>query len=380
MRRSHHHLLLLLCAGEDREETAPRGGAGGGGGLPCPGRGPASHKQALGAQDTRVQFQIKARHVRVAAPCQAQMANDVPDLQAQGGHRASSAVALGLLCPPTPSAHQASSRLLLLGAPDSAASPLALHPRRTCLPSEGEGERGSGEGCPHPTVASAEEPSLPPGPGHSPPGRRPCWPFRHPQTVWGRAPSPSVQGQARPSPICQPPRPCPISLPVPRQSLRSGPALAPQPPAPPRAPASAPAAAWPLPSWPECSRCSCRSHPNTRSFEQPFFFPFCRDFMAGAAGLWPSLRPLSPSPYQCPMGSQAGLRAWPGPRVEGALEVGSGSCLWSPGHTEVAVEEEAARTLARSCVSWPELALALLAPLSPGGGQEAVQLLKPASC
>lgn len=242
MRRSHHHLLLLLCAGEDREETAPRGGAGGGGGLPCPGRGPASHKQAPGAQDTRVQFQIKARHVRVAAPCQAQMANDVPDLQAQGGHRASSAVALGLLCPPTPSAHQASSRLSLPGAPDSAASPLALHPRRTCLPSEGEGERGSGEGCPHPTVASAEEPSPPPGPGHSPPGRRPCRPFRHPQTFWGRAPSPSVQGQAHPSPICQPP-----------------PALSHQPPRPqavaqerpcPRSPAASPTTSP--------RQCSCR--------------------------------------------------------------------------------------------------------------------------
>lgn len=46
--------------------------------------------------------------------------------------------------------------------------------------------------------------------------------------------------------------------------------------------------------------------------------------------------------------------------------MGSSSCLWGPGHTEVAVEEEAARTPARSCVSWRRLALALLALLSPG--------------
>lgn len=68
-----------------------------------------------------------------------------------------------------------------------------------------------------------------------------------------------------------------------------------------------------LPSWPACCRCSCRSHPNTRSFELPFFFPFCRDFMAGAPGLWPShLCPPRPLPYQSPMGSHTSLWAGPG--------------------------------------------------------------------
>lgn len=79
-----------------------------------------------------------------------------------------------------------------------------------------------------------------------------------------------------------------------------------------------------LPSWPECCRCSCKSHPNTRSFELPFFFPFCRDFMAGAPGPWPShLGPPRPLPYQSPMGSQASLWAWPGPRGAG-LRTGGG--------------------------------------------------------
>lgn len=43
-----------------------------------------------------------------------------------------------------------------------------------------------------------------------------------------------------------------------------------------------------LPSWPECCRWSCRSHPNTRSFELPFFLPFCRDFMVGAQASGPA--------------------------------------------------------------------------------------------
>lgn len=49
-----------------------------------------------------------------------------------------------------------------------------------------------------------------------------------------------------------------------------------------------PAARGPLPSWPECWRCSWRPHPNTRSFGLPFFFPLCRAFMAEPQGSGPA--------------------------------------------------------------------------------------------
>lgn len=92
-----------------------------------------------------------------------------------------------------------------------------------------------------------------------------------------------------------------------------------------------------LPSWPECCRCSWRSHPNTLSFELPFFFPFCRDFMAVAPGPRPSH--LCPS-VSWDLGSTgppwdprpaSGLGLAPGgqgskPGVEGGLAMGSGSC------------------------------------------------------
>lgn len=181
------------------------------------------------------------------------------------------------------------------GRPAPAASPLALHLLRPCLSSEREDEQ---EGCPHPdpclwplqrsqshhlalgTLLLAGDPV---GPSAS---LRPSGALLH---------SLSVQTQEHPSPLLPAiPGPCPRQPPVPRQSLGSGPASAVQPPSLPRAPADASATAWPglaLPSWPECSRCSCRSHPNTRSFELPFFFPFCRDFMAGAAGSGPASDP-----------------------------------------------------------------------------------------
>lgn len=112
----------------------------------------------------------------------------------------------------------------------------------------------------------------------------------------------------------------------------------------------------PLPSWPECCRCSCKSHPNTRSLEQPFFFPFCRDFMARAPGIWPlHLCPPKPLTYQSPMESQSVVGFGPAPEGQGSkLEVegglGNGQQhlpLGAPwGHTEVDMEEEATRTRA----------------------------------
>lgn len=93
-----------------------------------------------------------------------------------------------------------------------------------------------------------------------------------------------------------------------------------------------------LPSCPECCRCSCKSHPNTRSLEQPFFFTFCRDFMARAPRIWPhhfcSPRPLT---YQSPMESQSVVGFGPALEgqgskleVEGGLGNGSSTCLWGP--------------------------------------------------
>lgn len=77
---------------------------------------------------------------------------------------------------------------------------------------------------------------------------------------------------------------------------------------------------------------------------------------------WKRSIPSQPMGLAWPQGGRAPNWGW---RV--AWATGSSSCLWGPGHTEVAVEEEAARTLARSCVSWHS-------PFSPhsalGGGRK----------
>lgn len=239
-------------------------------------------------------FKSQRDMLRVATPRQAQMANTVPDLQAQGGRWASSAVPTPPSVPPPRHLHtrpQAASYsracpfLQLLPWPFihfEPASPLSGKSRVT----------GSGEGCPHPTsslVASAEEPE----------------PATRPQALSSRRETPSAL-----PPPSDPLGPCSCPLPFrlrnfhrPFRRPPPGPALAPQHGSclawsscrphheHPKVLLPQLGRGWPLPSWPECSRCSCRSHPNTRSFALPFFFPFCRDFMAGAAGLWPSLRP-----------------------------------------------------------------------------------------
>lgn len=84
------------------------------------------------------------------------------------------------------------------------------------------------------------------------------------------------------------------------------------------------------------------------------------------------------------MGSQASLWAWPGPRGQGSelgVEGGLGNRqqllpLGPRPHGSGCGRGSCQDPGKKLCL----VALALLAPLSPGGGQEAVQLLKPASC
>lgn len=139
-----------------------------------------------------------------------------------------------------------------------------------------------------------------------------------------------------------------------------------------------------LPSWPECCRWSCRSHPNTRSFALPFFLPFCRDFMARAQAL--AQPPLSPktfglrvlheSPSQ-PWGlarpQGAGLRTggggWPGPQ---AAAPDSGAPARGSGGGRGSCQDPAQNCLVAD--------LALAPRPAQWGGQEAVQRPKTASC